>query len=525
MTQNKLEQDLLAARAHEQAGDLHAARQAYEAIVLGDAGRAFAWLRLSVIAQAQGRYRDAHQAAMQGTRAAVTNKRWQVLPYLTAQLLIFDEREVVRHAIESADWSDPLILKESAVLSQQLWLADMQQSALELADQATNHAPANHLLEYVRGNVLKHLGKIELASQAFERSIELAPDFPFAHWSLAYNAKAEPPDSRIARIRLAQANGPTDALQQVYLGYALFKEYDNADQTEQAWTALETAARLMRGMVKYDAANEQLATRTLGERVDEAFIDSVPSVNPDGRTPVFIVGMPRTGTTLLDRILGSHSQFASAGELNVFSNCLSWEVDGFCDIVADTGSMQAALRADYPAIGRRYLQRTADLYRDRDYLIDKNPANFIHAGFIAKALPQAKIICLLRNPMDACFSNLKELFSGNTYGYSYDLAELAGHYTRYRTLMQHWQRVMPRQFHVVEYEALVTDPANVVQQAMRFCGVPFEADCLDIVNNTAPVSTASSVQVRQPITASNIDAWRRYERFLHPLGDGLRSFE
>lgn len=519
--QSSLEPQWLAARGHEVKGELSAARAVYESILRGDQTQAFAWYRLSALALLQDRYRDAHAAAVQGAMIAVDSCRWKALPYLTQQLLGFDERAAVRHAIAAADWSNPTILAQSAVLTQQLWLADAHEQGLQLADIALRAVPHSHLLHYVRANLLRHLGRMKEATAAFEHCLSLAPQFAEAHWALSCHARAEPPGARTARVRMALSRASGDTMQQVYLGYALFKELDDAGETEAAWDALMAAATAMRRLQHYDPAHEQATVRALRKTFD-APLATGSSHGGDGHTPVFIVGMPRTGTTVLERILGNHSRVASAGELNTFSVCMGLSLDRSFVSPPAADAVHAAMKLDFASVGALYMQRTISLYGDRAYLIDKNPLNVFNAGFIARALPQAKILCLLRNPMDACFSNLKELFPGGGYGYSYDLDDLGGHWLRFHALAEHWRAVLPGQFMTVEYEALVADPLEVSSRVMAFCGVEIEPDCIDITRNAAPVSTASSSQVRSPIHRGGVDAWRRYERQLAPLRERLR---
>jgi hypothetical protein len=176
-------------------------------------------------------------------------------------------------------------------------------------------------------------------------------------------------------------------------------------------------------------------------------------------------------------------------------------------------------------VGSEYVARTERHYGERTHLIDKNPLNVFHAGFIARALPQARILCLMRNPMDACFSNFKELFAGDAYGYSYDLRELADHALRFRTLVEHWEQALPGRFMTVGYESMVGDPARTAEAVMAFCGLPFEADAIDITRNLTPSSTASSSQVREPIHMRAVGAWRRYARELAPLVQRLGMVE
>lgn len=510
------------ARDHELAGNIPAARAVYQTILQLDPGQAVAWLRLSEFERQLGRYRASHANALQAAAAAAANRQWKSLPYVNKQLLAFDERDAVHDLIAGADWSERSILEQSAVLSQNLWLADRYDTALRLIDHASSRVPPSHLLAYSRANALKYIGRMEEATDEFERCIAMSPHYAFAHWSLAYHVKADPPGSRIGRIRAAQSSLPEGTVEQTYLGYALFKELDDIGEVDQAWSALQGAMRSMRQTIDYDPAREERGLSALLDLADGAFVETGSTSDSD-LVPIFIVGMPRSGTTVLDRILGNHSDVASAGELNTFSRSLSWVADLFYDVPPGEHPLQALKDVDFSEVGSLYLQRTAGRYAGRTHLIDKNPANVFNAGFIAKALPRAKIVCLLRNPMDTCFSNLKELFSGDAYGYSYDLGEMADHYVRFRRLVEHWQAVLADRFHVVEYETLVADPLRTSEEVMRFCGLPFEPECVDITRNVAPVSTASSSQVRQSINTRGVDAWRKYARYLEPLESRIRE--
>ena len=516
-----LEPQWLAARDHEANGDLAAARMIYETILQADPTQAFAWHRLSAMASRQGRYREARAAALQGASLAVAHRRWKALPWLTQQLLAFDEREEVRRSIEAADWAHPAVLAESAVLAQQLWLADAHETGLRLADDGLRVAPRSHLLHYVRANLLRHLGRAEEATAAFERCLQLAPGFPEAHWALAHHARSEPPGARVDRVRAALEAAPQDPVARAHLGYALFRELDDADETDSAWEALVVAAGQMRSRVRHSPPRERATVESLREAFEVP--EQAPRGDAVGNIPVFIVGMPRTGTTVLERMLGNHSRIASAGELNAFAAAVSEALDREFGAPPPADRVRSAAALDPGAIGAGYLRRTTALSQGRSHLLDKNPLNIFNAGFIARALPQAKILCLVRNPMDACFSNLKELFPGGGYGYSYDLGELASHWQCFSDLVRHWQSVLPGRFMTVEYEAMVDDPERIGKEATAFCGVPWEPGCIDITRNLAPVSTASSSQVRSPIHRGAVGAWRRYERQLAPLHARLQE--
>ncbi|TWI06327.1 sulfotransferase family protein [Luteimonas cucumeris] len=510
------------AQGFEAARNTQAAKAVYESILRLDAGQAAAWLRLSVLEGMEGEYRAARLHILNAAKAVRERQAWKTLPFVTMQLLSFDERGAIRDLIINADWSHRDVIGQSAVLSQHLWLIGEYDAALRLIDEANRHVRAHHLLSYSRANALRYCGRIDEATAEYEHCLALAPNYAFAHWSLAYHQKAGPPGSRIDRLRQVKASLPAGSLEYVHLCYALFKELDDVGDVKQAWPELQEGARLMRTMLPYDAVVEQRRLAAWQQFADADFLEG-PDETIGKRIPIFIVGMPRTGTTLLERILSNHPEIATAGELNDFGHSVSWETDHFFTSPLRERSLDRLGSADYAAIGKEYLRRTDALANGRRYLIDKNPLNFYNAGLIRKALPQARIVCVLRNPMDTCFSNLKELFSGDAYGYSYDLGDLASHYAGFDKLRAHWERVMPEHVHTVRYEELVTDPAGAVRAVMEFCGVAYTPESIDITRNATPVSTASSSQVRQPIHAGNLDAWTRYAEPLRPLEEKLRA--
>ena len=204
-----------------------------------------------------------------------------------------------------------------------------------------------------------------------------------------------------------------------------------------------------------------------------------------------------------------------------FESALSWESDQFFATFVHPRVLAGLDGVDMPAVGARYLQRIRSRVGGKRWSLDKNPLNFIHAGFIASALPHAKILCLRRNPMDACFSNLRNLFTTSVFGYSYDLDELADYYLHFEHLAGHWRDTLGSSYMEVSYERLVTDPVRESERVMQFCGLSFDPSLADITRNVTPVTTASSSQVRQPINTKGIGAWRRYESQLQPLHAGL----
>jgi tetratricopeptide (TPR) repeat protein len=497
------------------AGDFARAESAFGALLAEDPDSPYLHLRLSESRQSLGQYRDSRAAALAAEAGMRRTERWQALPYVTMRLLAFDERPLMKRAIKAADWSRPEVLMQAPVLSQHLWLSGGYDEAIDLIDRTLQRAHPSALLHYSRANALRYGGRVDEATEALEDCLALDPGHPQAHWTLAYHAPSKVPGSRVDRIRRAKDRlAPSDP-GQVFLDYALFKELDDAGDTAGAWLALERAMALKRQGLRYDAAAQEAAIEKLIETASpvgggEGFAE--------GHVPLFVVGLPRTGTTLLERILSKHDEIAAGGELSDFTHALSFETNRF---LANPPSEedQAAIAGvrDWAAVGRRYLERTAHLRGDKPILVDKNPSNIFHAVSIARALPQARILCLVRDSMDTCFSNFKELFPGQGYGYSYDFAEMATQNRQFRQLAGALQRALPGRFEAISYEELATSPKRVADRIVRALGLPPQLGLTETSRDDRPVLSASATQVRQAVHTGNIGGWRRYARQLEPL--------
>lgn len=516
MTMLNFEQRWQAARALENGGDLAAAKAIYAGILDEEPDRLYVRMRLSALEQSLGHYRLAREHALQMVPAVVSG-RWRDIVPVARRLLSFDEYRIACGLIEGSDWARPEILDSASALALYLCLGDRVECGLQLADQAIAAGRLNAATSYTRANALRYSGRMQDATSEYERCIDLDPGLALCHWSLAYHQKSQSPGSRVERIKCAQAGFAADAPEQSYFHYALFKEHDDAGNVDDAWASLMSGCKTKRGLIRYEPAIEEKGVDALLRQSTPDFVRAEARGKDDNPSPIFIVGLPRSGTTLLERILGSHSEVRAAGELGDFNSALSWEADTFLGNFVTPDGVAALNGVDFRQAGAIYKQRSGYRAEGKTRYVDKNPANFFNTGYILKALPDSKIICLNRNPMDACFSNLKELFPSEIYGYSYDLNELADHYRRFVRLRNHWLEVAPDRFHVVEYENLVADPDGTAQRLMEFCGLPFEPGCVDITKNTASVLTASSSQIRQPIHGRGVGAWRKYAGYLEPL--------
>ncbi len=497
------------AQAHLRTGNAMAAIADCEAIVAMDPRQPSVWLMLARLAQGSGRFRVVVEKARMAAAAVHESRDWAPLADIAMLLQGMGESRLAARAIIDADWNAPQILGAADRLAQCLGLADCHDDALRLLDCALAVRAPTPMLSYMRAMTLRHLGRSTEATSEYQRCLALAPDYAAAMLMLATHDRRADTKAQIARIRHALASERLDATNTSMLHYALFTHLDGADDVDVAWQALMRGAAIKRRSLAWQPRQDEARDAAIMALCRAPFLAAARSVSAE-QVPIFIVGQPRTGTTVLERILGNHSQVASAGELDDFHLQLCWQADILSGELAHPALLQACPTLDFAAVGRGYLQRTTWRARGRRFLIDKLPNNLFYAGLIHKALPQARIVCLLRDPLDTCLSNLKELFAGDAYPYSYDPLEAAAHHLRVRRLLRHWDEVMPGVVLTVRYEDMVRDPSSAARAVMDHCGLAFEPGCVDLLRNAAPSATASSSQVRQPLHTRGIGAWRRY---------------
>ncbi len=492
------------------------ARASYERLVGEPELAPMARLRLSLIASSQGRYRDAVDEALAAFKARVDDP--DLLEMIAKRLIMLGEMQA---AVACA--TEPSILATRNVstvaeLGKMLSDASFPAQSLQLLERARALGLNTPVLGYLIGLDQMYIGDVESAQRELESCLRDEPGMPLALWTLA-KLRREPGDGidRVERLQTAlAANEASKHPASPLLLYALFTELDRRDEIEPAWDALEKAMAVRRTSVRYDSNTEQALfdhLGTLGPGEGLGHID-------DGPRPVFIVGMPRSGTTLLERILGSHADVADAGELNDILWQLRWCADLAGDKFLDLGLARKAESIDWPELGRRYLAHTQWRAGGKTVYTDKMPANFTNIAYILRALPQARIVHMVRDPMDTCFSNLKELFAG-AYPHSYDQVEMADHFRRYRMLMAHWHKAFPGRILDVRYGELVEAPDRIAREVLDFCGLPWQDGLTAIENRTGTIATASAAQVREPIHQRYVGQWRRYESHLAPLRERL----
>ena len=324
-----------------------------------------------------------------------------------------------------------------------------------------------------------------------------------------------PDRNHVADLERRLAGGPHNPLDAAGGWYALAKELEDLGEHERSFAALSRGAGLKRSTLRYDVAAECRAMDAIASAYGAgAVADAVPDASREA--PVFVVGLPRTGTTLVERILGRHPDAAPVGELPYFGGVLA-SAAARAPKAAGAGMAEASLRVDYAELGRAYLAGARQAAASpAPRLVDKMPINFMYCGPIRKALPRARIVHLTRDPMDACYAIYKTLFQG-AYHFSYDLRELAAYYAAYRRLMSHWHRVMPEAILDVRYEDLVAEPEREARRVLAWCAMDWRQDVLSSEGDDRPATTASAAQVRGPVHTRSVGSWRKVGRGIEPL--------
>ncbi len=370
---------------------------------------------------------------------------------------------------------------------------------------------------YNQSTALIALGRMEAAEAALDSVIAAQPHDYDAWYNRATLRRQTPEHNHVAAIEreLGRAGLPRSG--EVPLGYALARELEDLGEFERSFSALSRGAAARRAMLSYHVEEDVAIMQDIGTVFTRALIqEEVPGC--DDPRPVFVVGLPRSGTTLIDRILSSHSEIGSHGESTDFALSLTKLAGPFKD---KTELLERSLRVDPGKLGRAYCTRLATHPENR--VVDKTPANFLYLGLIARALPNARIVYVRRQPMDVCFAMYKTLFR-MAYPYSYDLGDLGRYWLAFDALMRHWQENLPTgRMLTIDYEHLVAAPEETAHALLEHVGMPWEDACLHFDRNPLPSLTASAAQVRQPIYRTSVGLWRRYATQLAPLAAFLQK--
>ncbi|MFC5578492.1 sulfotransferase [Lysobacter niabensis] len=414
--------------------------------------------------------------------------------------------------------TDALTLDTLGVVFNQ---ANDYERAAQMFKRVSELEPGRASYRFNYATSLVFAGDVEQAERELEACLAIDPRYWKAYLTLAQLRKATRGSNLVARIEAMLANAGGNKEAEMFLHLALAKEQEDLAEYGQAFASL-VRGKTARAPQKYEFSRDD----ALFDAIEHGFGGAEPAESGcPGSGPIFVFGMPRSGTTLVERILSSHPQVETAGELQDFGVALKRASGSRTPELLDVDTMTRAGKVDWRSLGEAYLASTRQRAGAALHFVDKLPHNFLYAGFIANALPAARLICVRRDPVDTCLSNFKQLFSLDSpyYDYSFDLLDTGRYYLRFDRLMAYWKQRLPGRILEIQYEDVVANQEASTRQLLDFCGLEWDEACLRFEENASRVATASAVQVRSPIYRSAVQRWRHYEAHLEDLLQLLES--
>ena len=403
-------------------------------------------------------------------------------------------------------------------------------AAIVMYRQLLGDSPASPDLHVSLGHSLQIVGRQKEATEAYQVAAAARPSFGDAWWSLANLKTYRFSDGEIAQMRAEEAAPAVHPIDRYHLCFALGKALEDRNEYLESWQFYERGNALKRAESRYHPEITEANARKQVDVCTAEFFAARAGVGVPVHDPIFIVGLPRSGSTLIEQILASHSQVEGTQELPDIQRIsvemrrkqTGLEDPRLCPGNGDTypGVLAELAPQDFRKLGERYMTDTRAYRKDKPFFIDKMPNNFRHVGLIHLMMPNAKIIDVRREPMACCFSNLKQLFAGGQE-FTYSIEDIARYYRTYLELMRHWDAVLPGRILRVWYEDVVEDLEGNMRRILEFCGLKFEAACVEFHKTERNVRTASSEQVRLPIFRDGLLQWRNYEPWLGPLNHSL----
>ena len=374
------------------------------------------------------------------------------------------------------------------------------------------------------GQLQMELGQLDDSQASFQKAMEIDPNEIAPHVFMAQVKKIKKDDPTLERLeseaRKLDAMSGTKAMS---LHFALGKAYDDLKKPDEAFPHFAAGCRLKRARIQYSADNFDSACTNIREFFSKETIDRLRGGGDPSNAPIFVLGMPRSGTTLTETIIASHPDVHGAGELHDLLSIANQPIPGKLTEGFPL-SMRDITPDDLTRAGARYVAGLRERNPSAKHITDKMPANFLAVGMIHLMLPNAKIVHIKRNAADICLSCFTKLFNHSQY-HSYDLTELGRYYVNYAKLMEHWRNVLPEgAFLDVQYEELVADKEAQTCRLIEYCGLEWNDACLESHKNERSIKTASVTQVRQPVYTSSVERWRRYEKHLQPLFEALGEY-
>jgi tetratricopeptide (TPR) repeat protein len=506
--------ELFTAAGHQRAGRFAQAESIYREILSRDPKNVNALRLLGAVAIEMGRYRMAAKLLRSAVRLAP--EFFGAWIDLARALMEQDDFEQSRETIERAIRLEPEGAYPRMMLGNLLAKAGRYEDAVGAFKVALEKQPDHGGSLAGLGHALKTIGRQSEAIESYRHSIRTSPAFGEAYWSLANLKTFRFNDDEVAMMEQQVDNENLTEETRVNFNFALGKAYEDRKDHDRAFAYYEHGNSMRRMNENYDPVQTELIHDRIIETLSAEFLAEHAGLGDPDAAPIFIVGLPRSGSTLIEQILSSHSQVEGTHELpdlaRVIRTINQAQVAGH----SYPEALERYDAAGLAELGRQYMKSTERHRTGLPYFTDKMPNNFASAGLIHLILPNAKIINARRHPLDSCMGSYKQLFFKGQ-AFTYDLVELGEYYLEYQRMMDHWHAALPDKVLDVHYEDMVDDQETQTRRLLEYCGLPWEEACLTFYETERAVNTASSEQVRQPIYSGSINSWRRFEAHLGPL--------
>lgn len=430
--------------------------------------------------------------------------------------------EALKHAQAFYD-EDPKNLNAMKLLSTALFRTDRYKEAIDIYNDILEVEPKNTDVMLSMGHLYKTSGEINKSIDSYQKAYKTDKYFGDSYWSLANLKTYEFSDQEVSSLKQIVKDKYVDEEEKAFMHFALGKAYEDREKFNLSFEHYKAGNQIKNNKALFNIDDFERDCNNQKDVCTNELFEMKKDWGSENKAPIFILGLPRVGSTLIEQILSSHSMVEATHELpNIISTALRLNERKAQDITSRYPDILLSLSApQLKMIGDKYIADSEVFRTDKQYFLDKMPNNFRHIGLIKLILPNAKIIDIRRSSMSACFACYKQLFAEGQE-FTYDLKDLAGYYNNYVELMDHWNKVLPNQILSINYEDVVNNFEESVNQILDYCEIPFENECLEFYKSKRSVKTPSAEQVRQPIYKSGMDYWKNYETYLDELKNNLK---
>ena len=508
------------ARGDAALGNWHRAAEALVLLRNGTRGSVPVALLASAILMRQGKYKEAHDAILEVAKPPIDSA--ELLVQVVRGLKRFEEPGLMEKVVKGSAWRNTQAPAQLAELAQHLGMSGLYELAEECLSQALELVPDYADAHYLRGLFEMFTGHAMESMASIRRALKSNPRMANAHWLLSMQESEQSARAHIEEIRRVLPAAAPGSEARAYFDYSLHHSLHAIGEYEEAWEALERGHATMRRLTRYQPAEQHALVEALERMVLPHYQPALGMKGESSSRLIFIVGMFRSGTTLIERVLAGHPDVFDGGETYQFSACLRQATNHDTLDAVDRTIVANAASIDFEAVRQRMHAYARWRAHGSRWLTEKLPSNFLNVGFILHAFPEARIVHMRRDPVETCFSNLRTIFRGAA-PYACDQRALADYFLLYRRLMTHWNKIAPGRILEVDYTDFVDNPLAQTRRLLDYCDLEFLPDVLDLDRRGGASATASAAHVRKGILKDRHRQWLPYERHLRPMLDILNS--